>query len=64
MQLSFVDPGMIALGKDTEKPLNNIIFPVTRNSYNAYYKTVFEGSFDSFPEMELVLCVPEMNDKI
>lgn len=49
MTLSFVDPGLIVLGKEIDKPLNNLIFPVTRNSYNVYYKMVFEVPFENFP---------------
>jgi hypothetical protein len=64
MTLSFVDPGLIVLGKEIDKPLNNLIFPVTRNSYNVYYKMVFEVPFENFPDIEIVICVPERNEKI
>ena len=63
MQLSFVDPGMLLLGK-VEKSLNDIIFPLARNAYNTYYRQVFDVSFDSFPELELVVVFAERNDKV
>ena len=63
MQLSFVDPGIILLGK-VEKSLNDLIFPLARNAYNSYYKQVFDVPFDSFPEMELVLVFAERNEKV
>ena len=44
LQLSFVDPGMMIL-KNVEKPLNNLIFPVTRNTYNSYCQATFDAPF-------------------
>ena len=51
MQVAFVDPGFISLNKDVDKALNNMIFPVTRNAYNEYYKSNFDFPFEEFPTL-------------
>lgn len=63
MQLSFVDPGMLLLGK-VEKSLNDIIFPVARNAYNNYYRQLFDTPFDLYPETDLVLVFAERTDRV
>lgn len=55
MQVAFVDPGFISL-KGVDKALNNMIFPVTRNAYNEYYKSNFDTAFEEFPTLEIYVC--------
>ena len=55
MQVAFVDPGFMSL-KGNDKALNNMIFPVTHNAYNEYYKSNFDVPFEEFPSLEMYVC--------
>lgn len=55
LQAAFVDPGFISL-KGVDKSLNNMIFPVTQNAYNEYYKSNFQGEYEEFPSLEIYVC--------